>query len=734
MSLVVNGTGSGASIQRAEATSNVSMGTRPRTITGWVKLDPSSPATGGLIGLGSTANASRIWLYDNNNAGATNVQVNCFDQPAGGSNTSVGGSQNQSQTAWVHFALVQTATGNYRVRAGGINSTVATETVTHALDKFVIGCLFDFSGGYSFPNKGNFALISIWDKALSDAQIDTLRNGGAGGLGKHPANAAFAGISILHEWPLLGDGVARVGAVNMTAQAGAVFDTATSPPVEAFGSASTITVDNYPSRKVFQRSAGSAAKTIIVSGTYSGAPATIRARVVDFITGAQLQAWQTLVAAPAGGSYSGALSVPQSADWIRIAVDFGNDAAMTATQTTPFAVGVVIALDGQSNMERMWTQSAAPPVLTGKCGAYLSGAWGLPQGNGVIRLANEVYAQLGVVIGFICTAKGSTGLRASENQGSGYWLDSAAGSPYELAKAARLAATGGDIEGVLWYQGEWSVAAATSFANRKADLTALYAKYKTDTGRTASQLWLGVVSLAKLTATGGNYSDAAAHAIRIADIDWARTTAGAFHAGAAHDMAMTIDDFHLSPAQYETMAVRYARSISKYYTPATAGGVAGDISSWTYSGTAFAITVTPRDGTQLAGGANTTGLKFTDTTGVVAYTTAVPVGNGVAGVFGRAITGSAPVLEYVPYLNPDTTNGLRDTSALSLPINPTVTPLPASTPTPVPTPTPTPVPTPTPIPTPTPTPTPVPTPAPTAGRRRTLKLVFDSRRSNIFSE
>ena len=100
-----------------------------------------------------------------------------------------------------------------------------------------------------------------------------------------------------------------------------------------------ITVTSPQSYQILQRNGANVAD-IVISGTYSGTPTAIEASF-------RLGAWQTIVATPAGGVYSGTLTA-QAVGQGTLTVRFTNDTSQAA-QIINLGIGDVFLVAGQSN-------------------------------------------------------------------------------------------------------------------------------------------------------------------------------------------------------------------------------------------------------------------------------------------------------------------------------------------------------------------------------------------------
>lgn len=319
--------------------------------------------------------------------------------------------------------------------------------------------------------------------------------------------------------------------------------------------------DSFTDGRIYQRSAGSTAKSFTFSGTYAGAlPSAVQIKIVNSLDASTEQDWTALTSATiSGGTWSGTLSVPQGGwyNFLARSVDAGGAEIVASSQSTAaWAVGVLIACLGQSNMAKMSAVSSTPPTADARTRRHTASGWSAVVGNGSIRLANLLEAEANLPIGLLDYAMSGTGLHADYG-GAGNWMDLTAGKPYPLF-ATGLTAVGGDCEFVLWHQGESDALNSISKATYKADMDTLYARIRTATGRSTSTLKFGCAILG--TNSDAGTTAASTDAIRQAQLEWVRDTTGAFFAGASVDIART-DAFHWAAAGYERMARRYTQAL-----------------------------------------------------------------------------------------------------------------------------------------------------------------------------
>lgn len=346
-----------------------------------------------------------------------------------------------------------------------------------------------------------------------------------------------------------------------------VARTAAAAPADA------IACTDLTSGRIYQRAAGTSAKTITFSGTYTGtAPTTVEVRIVNQSGGATIQDYTALSGASiAGGAWSGSLSVPQgdSSVWYNFLArgkDGGGNVLATSSQTSnKWGVGIIVALLGQSNMRNMTTVSSSPPASDDLTRQYTS-SWAVVAGNGSIRFANLLQDGADVPIAVLPFAVGGTTIDE--------WNTDAGGIYSDFTDA--LTAVGGDCEFVLWHQGESDAIDGTSKADYKTGLDTLYASLRTATGRNTTTLKFGCALLGNIS--DGTATDATTDAIRQGQLEWIAVTTGAFFAGSSVDMVRT-DAYHWTAPYYERMGRRYAQATLKQLGEVATGAEGPTIAS-----------------------------------------------------------------------------------------------------------------------------------------------------------
>jgi hypothetical protein len=394
---------------------------------------------------------------------------------------------------------------------------------------------------------------------------------------------------------------------------------------------------DFLNQRVFQRVGTS--RTLTVNMTCTGnAPSGVEAQVVDYTNGSTIiKNWTLLTNLQASnGVLTGELNVPQGG-WYRLKIRSTNDPATVITGTLKFGVGIVIGFIGQSNMYFFTTDYLKLPNCGPRSIEYIGSAYrrigqyndayaasllynvaggystysrdnNNLQGDALVIFANEIVAGLNIPV--LAIAAPVSGSRI------GSWIP--ASSANWSAFANMVTATGGDMEMVLWYQGE-SDAVDQSNSSMTAGWDTLRQQFYTLTGRTAANSHFGLVSLA-----AGQYNNSTPGqfgAMRQWQVSYGTAgTQGVFYLGAAHDSDLR-DSVHLSNAGLNRMGKRWAAAALYRYgigSPSNGPYVTGA----TYNGSIVTVTLAHSGGTALVdgGGGNgsaLTGFEFKDANGNV---------------------------------------------------------------------------------------------------------------------
>lgn len=423
----------------------------------------------------------------------------------------------------------------------------------------------------------------------------------------------------------------------------------TPPPVgeDPIDNTASVSVAELPANWGYQRIGTS--KDVTRSGTCTGAVTTIEARVIKGATA--VTAWST-IATPSGGSWSGALSVPQGHGYkweYRARTAVGVSPTLTSTNT--FGVGIFGLLIGQSNMvircdggqgggfrnplgdprafevragvaKRIGNLNDSKPVNMENIDAgYAATTVQNSRPDGYVLLANLLAQALDLPVWLVEKANGGTVIDK--------WVTTGTGTSWTAAVAA-LNQAGGDCEFALWHQGE-SDANLMSTATMKGHLAQVMLQCHQQTGRNASNFHFGVIALGSgsyNTSSEGEFGN-----MRAAHVEFATSTPGAYLSTCAHDV-QTGDGVHITGEGYNRMVKRDARSLCNRFG-AGVSGAGPRVTGATRSGLQVTLAIAHNGGTALVDGAGgngsaLTGFQFADAGAagaLIAYTTIISGGS-----------------------------------------------------------------------------------------------------------
>lgn len=208
---------------------------------------------------------------------------------------------------------------------------------------------------------------------------------------------------------------------------------------------STITLTAPATNRIFQHTATLA--SISVTGTYTGTPATIQARVVNNGTSTPVTGldWATAVASPSGGTFSFSIAnVPKALQWYQVQVRFSDDTAVNATSGR-VAVGELIAMVGQSNAVFFFDAPAvaSPSDFGSTFGNGITGWTSPAAGMGSGNLINDLVTLLGCPVGVLSAAVGGTSING--------WT---VGNSEHSQAMTVINNAGGKLCAMAWVQGE----------------------------------------------------------------------------------------------------------------------------------------------------------------------------------------------------------------------------------------------------------------------------------------
>ncbi len=232
---------------------------------------------------------------------------------------------------------------------------------------------------------------------------------------------------------------------------------AASPPA-------ALTVAEHGDHQVVQRTIGTTSGVVPFSGTFSGpSPDHLDARVVAITSAAVAVDWTTIAHAPAGGTWSAGLTVPQGG-WYRVevrSVAAGGAVLASAASTVPWGVGIDILCIGQSNMagfgdtDFTMADDRVGQVRGGTAWQHLADPWitGLKASCGP-ALGNALVSALDIPIGLVPAATLDTTMVGTRNTDLSFRNPADHADPATTyGKALRAVATAGAVEFVCVSQG-----------------------------------------------------------------------------------------------------------------------------------------------------------------------------------------------------------------------------------------------------------------------------------------
>ena len=107
----------------------------------------------------------------------------------------------------------------------------------------------------------------------------------------------------------------------------------------------SITVADYEEGRVFQRRGATA--DIVVSGAYTGRPATVEARVVLEGTKKEVVPWTVVDGSPSNGIFMGVLRHVPQGGWYNVQARQGDNHAILSRGSNKWGVGILVACLGQ---------------------------------------------------------------------------------------------------------------------------------------------------------------------------------------------------------------------------------------------------------------------------------------------------------------------------------------------------------------------------------------------------
>ena len=436
---------------------------------------------------------------------------------------------------------------------------------------------------------------------------------------------------------------------------------------EAVSASASIGISTPVGGKIHQRSG--TAGTISVSGTYTGTPTTIEARLVLDGTNTPVSGydWSVKDAAPSGSAYSFSFAAVPQGGWYNVQVRHSNDTAVNST-SGKVGIGALFVVDGQSNAW-LWFSSTAyagdssltPNPLLRIAGIQPT-SWDVPATatmNASIACGNALVSALGIPVGLIDGTWDGSGLTISSN--GGQWIiGGAAGNAY-TSSAAAISAETTAIEGNVWIQGESDAGSATQSAYYTA-LGQMIALRRT----ALSQPALPYVIATLARDTSGTSTDTKRQNINLA---LAQKCGDAnIYRVDRYDLPLHTDGIHHTAAGFTALGQRVARAllaaigkVSTYRGPRIA-------SVSKVNSTTFDINLTHDYGSDFTPTSSITGLRVTDGGTPVTVSSAVQQAANKVRIVLASAPSALPVVQVAYGMAPNVSGVLKDNSALTLPL------------------------------------------------------------------
>jgi hypothetical protein len=335
-------------------------------------------------------------------------------------------------------------------------------------------------------------------------------------------------------------------------------DSTASEAEVAISEPASITLVDFDDGTIFQRTGTSA--TITVSGTYTGMPKTIEARVVRDNTLEEIVPWTVIDPFPRKGIFLGTLSDVSQGGWYNIQVRYSNNHSVVSYGTHKWGVGILVGCIGQSNMKEWFykgTALRAHPLLrkfTFKGWAKLD-----RMGNGAIAFGNRIIERLSIPVGLLDYSKNGSGLRKEADCGTGYWEDTSPNSIYNRFVNG-VSDVGGAVEFVVWIQGEADAARGTVTENEYTQsLTSFITnQIRSDIHNGSDRECLPFLIVTMVKRPGGR--NKSHQAIRNAQKHVAENVADCYLAATILDLKNQGRE-HLTPDSFITMGYRVAQTV-----------------------------------------------------------------------------------------------------------------------------------------------------------------------------
>ncbi|MCP4745913.1 MAG: hypothetical protein GY874_07185 [Desulfobacteraceae bacterium] len=319
-----------------------------------------------------------------------------------------------------------------------------------------------------------------------------------------------------------------------------------------------IRLTGFEDGRIFQRHGKSA--DIVISGTYAGTPVAIEARVLHHSTKELVTDWTVIDNAPDAGVFMGILANVPQGGWYQIAVRFNNQPDIRDISESRWAVGILAACIGQSNM-REWFYTGSGLKAHTLLSLHRHNKW-QPEnlgGNGAIAFGNRLINKLSIPVGLLDYAVNGSGLHKKADWGKGYWTDQSKTGIYNKFIQG-VSSAGGAIEYIIWMQGEADAARSILTQNqyRQALMTFISNQIRSDiiNGSHLKHLPILIVGMPKRPIG----KDPSHQAVRDAQRAASNQIADCFLAAHSLDLS-NLGRQHLAPEAYIELGLRTAQAV-----------------------------------------------------------------------------------------------------------------------------------------------------------------------------
>lgn len=426
-----------------------------------------------------------------------------------------------------------------------------------------------------------------------------------------------------------------------------------------------IHVTDFKEGQIFQRKGTKG--HIIVSGTYTGLPAAIEARILKAGSLEAVVPWTVVDPHPANGIFMGELDDVPQGGWYNLQVRHSNNPTVSSHGSHKWGVGMLVACIGQSNMEE-WFYTGSDLEADPHLRKHTEKGWSEmgEKGNGAIAFGNRLIHRLHIPVGLLDYAEDGSGLRKEADWGTGYWENTEPGAIYNRFLSG-ISEVGGSVEYVVWMQGEADAARGTvTESEYRASLEDFIVKQiRADIGNGSSRPSLPFLIVMMVKRPGGK--DGPHQAIRDAQRYVAENMADCYLAATTLDL-QNKGRQHLSPSAYTTLGLRVAQTVlyilkkERYYRgPSVAAVTRIDPET-------FDVTLHHRGGTDFTPNSGITGWE------VLSDGISLPVSNvyrydtkTIRIVLKNGVSGDVNV-RYLYGAMPDTSNPVFDNSKMVLPL------------------------------------------------------------------